>query len=241
MPYTLKQASAATGRERTTLLRGSNPAALGHARRSYRLLDHEPSELHRVYPPAESTCADDGDAEARTPDALTEALAEIRELRARLEAAEDGIRLREDVIADLRQQRDQEATERRQAQAADRTAVQISATHSRNHSDAYGGCGGAGDEHSMCCRKTVIPASLAKRPMRPPNRPDFMYEKSYRIGEMCETYRLMGFQHMHAELSFVFCRLMYIRKSFRYFWPIIRRPDWEPLRRPGWVPLSRPS
>ena len=53
--------------------------------------------------------------------------------------------------------------------------------------------------------------------------------------------RLMGFQHMHAEPSFLFCRLMHIRRSFRYFWPIIRRPDREPLRRPGWVPLSRPS
>src|SRR3954467_2955876 len=117
MPYTLKQASAATGRERTTLLRaiqsGKLSAMRDEATGSWII---EPSELHRVYPPAESTGADDGDAEARTPDALTEALAEIRELRARLEAAEDGIRLREDVIADLRQQRDQEATERRQAQ-----------------------------------------------------------------------------------------------------------------------------
>jgi hypothetical protein len=78
----------------------------------------EPAELHRVYPPADSddrTGADEPDAEVRTPDPQ-EAQSEIRELRARLEAAEAGNRLRDDVIADLRQQRDREAEERRQAQ-----------------------------------------------------------------------------------------------------------------------------
>ena len=42
---------------------------------------------------------------------------EIRELQIRLEAAEAGNKLRDDMIADLRQQRDREAEERRQAQA----------------------------------------------------------------------------------------------------------------------------
>jgi hypothetical protein len=89
VPYTLKQAAAATGRERTTLLRaiqgGKLSATRDEATGSWLI---EPAELHRVYPPAESTGADDEDAEVRTPHALAEALAEIRELRARLDAAE---------------------------------------------------------------------------------------------------------------------------------------------------------
>ena len=124
MPYTLRQAASATGRERTTLLRaiqaGKLSATRDEASGSWLI---EPAELHRVYPPAEAddrTGADNGDAEGRTSDSqvvVLAAQAEIGELRARLEAAQEGNRLRDDVIADLRRQRDREAEERRQAQA----------------------------------------------------------------------------------------------------------------------------
>ena len=80
------------------------------------------------------------------------AQAEIRELQIRLEAAEAGNKLRDDIITDLRQQRDREAEERRQAQAqlaemqAKLTAVltdQRSIGHRRSLSRvARGGAGG---------------------------------------------------------------------------------------------------
>src|SRR3954453_14237082 len=46
--------------------------------------------------------------------------------------------------------------------------------------------------------------------MRPPNRPDFMYEKPGRIEGMCENHRLMGFP-THA------CRaLVLVLSSYAY-------------------------
>src|SRR4051812_41015701 len=46
--------------------------------------------------------------------------------------------------------------------------------------------------------------------MRPPNRPDFMYEKPSRIEGMCENHRLMGFP-THA------CRaLVLVLSSYAY-------------------------
>jgi hypothetical protein len=60
-------------------------------------------ELHRVFPPLPHEAAHD--AVADVPRGGNDA-AEARELRARLDAAQEAIRFRDEVIADLRQQRD---------------------------------------------------------------------------------------------------------------------------------------
>jgi hypothetical protein len=70
----------------------------------------EPSELHRVYPPVALRTADDALRNHNGTDATAE-------LRARLDAAEAAVRFRDEVIADLRQQRDREAEERRRLTA----------------------------------------------------------------------------------------------------------------------------
>jgi hypothetical protein len=107
MAYTLAKAAAAVGRDRSSILRairsGKLSASRDEASGAWLI---EAGELHRLYPPA--TAQDDAqpDAQACTGDAA----AEIRELRALLEQ-ERQERQREradkdDVIADLRQQRD---------------------------------------------------------------------------------------------------------------------------------------
>src|SRR4051794_18409300 len=122
MPHTLRQAAKAVGKDRTTILRAVLSGKLSAARdETTGAWLIEPAELHRLYPPAAST----GGGAAHSPVRIsrhtgvrsTAALGEIRELQIQLEAAEAGNRLRDDMIADLRQQRDREAAERRQAQA----------------------------------------------------------------------------------------------------------------------------
>lgn len=113
MPLTLREAAAATGRNRTTLLRAIKAGTLSAIRDpATDAWVIEPAELHRVYPPAAHTGPDESDAAARTPDTRD---AEIRELRVRLDAAEKADRVRDETIADLRRRLDAEAAERRQA------------------------------------------------------------------------------------------------------------------------------
>jgi hypothetical protein len=105
MAYTLSEAARAAGRGKTTLLRMIRSGKLSAIRDP--VTDGwliEPAELHRLYPPAR-----------REPVHQTENGApRIAALEARLEAANDSIRVRDDMIAahrseieDLRQQRDQ--------------------------------------------------------------------------------------------------------------------------------------
>ncbi|HZT88918.1 MAG TPA: hypothetical protein VFA12_13180 [Stellaceae bacterium] len=107
MAYTLAKAAIAVGRDRSSILRaiksGKISATRDEASGAWLI---EAGELHRLYPPAVAQSAAQSDAEARTGDTA----AEIRELRALLEQ-ERQERQREradkdDVIADLRQQRD---------------------------------------------------------------------------------------------------------------------------------------
>ena len=118
MPHTLRQAAKAVGKDRTTLLRAVLSGRLSATREAATgawLI--EPAELHRLYPPLVGTGGSETHFPVRTGVRSTAALAEIRELQIRLEAAEGGNKLRDEMIADLRQQRDREAGERRQAQA----------------------------------------------------------------------------------------------------------------------------
>ena len=104
MTYTLTQAAKATGKSRSTVLRAIRAGRISAAR------DEqtggwviEPSELHRLY---QAVAADGGRSPGHDMPRNNGADAEIRELHARLEAAEARLTDRDDVIADLRQQRD---------------------------------------------------------------------------------------------------------------------------------------
>lgn len=94
--YSLAQAAAAVRRNRSSILRaikaGKISAVRDEATGEWRI---EPSELHRLYPAADAQ----GDAQANAQLRNDSAQVEIRELRARLAD-------KDDVIADLRQQRD---------------------------------------------------------------------------------------------------------------------------------------
>jgi hypothetical protein len=113
MAYSLAQAAKAVGRDRSTLLRmikiGRLSASRDEVTGAWAI---EPAELHRVYPPADPHAENQADAQARIPDST----ARIAALQAQIEAASDAIRVRDEVIADLRQDRDHAHAERRQVQ-----------------------------------------------------------------------------------------------------------------------------
>jgi hypothetical protein len=100
MTYTLAQAATAAGRNRSSVLRaiksGKISAVRDEATAEWRI---EPAELHRLYPVADAQGDAQRNAQLRNGDAQGE-------LRARLDAAQEAICFRDEVIADLRQQRD---------------------------------------------------------------------------------------------------------------------------------------
>ena len=114
MTYTLTQAAKATGKSRSTVLRAIRAGRISAAR------DEqtggwviEPSELHRLY---DAVAADGGHGPGHDMPRNNGADAEIRELRARLDAADARLTDKDEVIADLRQQRDQAQTQLAAAQ-----------------------------------------------------------------------------------------------------------------------------
>jgi septal ring factor EnvC (AmiA/AmiB activator) len=114
MPQTLGEAAKAVGKNRTTLLRavkaGKLSATYDNASGSWLI---EPAELFRVYPPAD---ADASPAQASAAMRSTSSSGEVRELRARLEAADHRFADAQDQIADLRHRLNRADEERRRAQ-----------------------------------------------------------------------------------------------------------------------------
>jgi uncharacterized coiled-coil protein SlyX len=105
MTYTLTTAAKATGKSRSTVLRAIRAGRISAKR------DEvtggwviEPSELHRLY---EAVAADGDRGPGHDMPRNNGVDAEVRELRARLEATEMRLADKDDVITDLRQQRDQ--------------------------------------------------------------------------------------------------------------------------------------
>src|SRR4051794_19039192 len=120
MSYTLGEAAKATGKSKAALSRAINKAALSRAIKLHKISANkqedgsfqiDPAELHRVYPPVQVQ-----QATQQLP-VNTDATAEIRELRAKLEAATERIADKDAVIDDLRQRLDAEGEERRKVQA----------------------------------------------------------------------------------------------------------------------------
>lgn len=103
MVYTLGEAAKATGKSKATISKAIKSGRVSARKDESGTFHIDPSELHRVYPPAVSS------EHMETP-ALTHARAEIdgtiRELQARLEAAHERISDKDAIISDLREDRD---------------------------------------------------------------------------------------------------------------------------------------
>ncbi len=115
--YTLGTAAKAAGKSKSTILRAIQHGLISAIKGPHGNYQIDPAELHQVYPPVASGAA----AQPATPpyappvgtlDA-TPLPAELRELQAKLEAAEQRLKDRAEVVEDLRQRLDAEAEERR--------------------------------------------------------------------------------------------------------------------------------
>src|SRR5689334_4451382 len=88
MPYNLVEAGAATGKGKSTILKAIKRGAISATRDTTGGWLIEPAELHRVYRPVSPVVSNDtSDNHSRRQDT-----AEMRELRARLDDAQDTIR-----------------------------------------------------------------------------------------------------------------------------------------------------
>lgn len=111
MSYTLGEAAKATGKSKAAISRAIKMHRISAVRQDDGSFSIDPAELHRVYPPVQV------EQEDQQLPLNTDTTAEIRELRAKLEAAAERIADKDAVIDDLRQRLDREGEERRQAQA----------------------------------------------------------------------------------------------------------------------------
>jgi uncharacterized coiled-coil DUF342 family protein len=111
LAYTLGEAARATGKSKAAISRAIKNHLLSAEKQSDGSYRIDPSELHRIYPPVST----DQVTHPLTIDAET--TGEIRELQAKLEAATQRLRDKDDVIDDLRRRLDAEAEERRKLTA----------------------------------------------------------------------------------------------------------------------------
>lgn len=103
MAYTLGEAAKATGKSKATISKAIKSGRISAQKGDTGSFHIDPSELHRVYPPTVSTeHKETPNSTFRTPEIdIT-----VRELQARLEAANERLSDKETVIADLREDRD---------------------------------------------------------------------------------------------------------------------------------------
>ena len=103
MVYTLGEAARATGKSKATISKAIKSGRLSARKDETGTFHIDPSELHRVYPPAVSS--EHKETPENTPE-KADIDGTIRELRARLEAAQERLSDKEAVISDLREDRD---------------------------------------------------------------------------------------------------------------------------------------
>jgi len=112
MAYSLGQAAKAAGISKTSLHRAINKGRLSAAKNDNGAYEIEPSELHRVYPPAA-----EGNS-AANPNLVRygtqETLAETEVLRREVELLRERLDDKDGVISDLRERLDQSEQERRE-------------------------------------------------------------------------------------------------------------------------------
>jgi hypothetical protein len=131
MAYSLMQAAEAAGRAKSTILRAIQSGKVSAIRDEITggwMID--PAELHRVYPVGANTVPVQNatppvqrSTEVQHRSATASLQARIEAVEARIAEMQEAQRLRDEVIADLRQQRDREGEERRQVQARLDTAT----------------------------------------------------------------------------------------------------------------------
>jgi hypothetical protein len=103
MPYNLAEAGAAVGRSKSSILRAIRKGALSAARNATTgEWAIEPAELFRAYSPVAPRSPEPTNGTARHDDGT----AELREVRARLEATEARLADSQDQVADLRRRLD---------------------------------------------------------------------------------------------------------------------------------------
>lgn len=103
MSYSLSEAAKAVGRTKPALLNAIQKGRISAKKNDLGQWEIDPSELHRVYRPVSQETRD---AERSLPELIEEKEAKIKELRTRLEAAEE---LKREVQArneELRRERD---------------------------------------------------------------------------------------------------------------------------------------
>jgi hypothetical protein len=103
MVYTLGEAAKATGKSKATISKAIKNGRISARKDETGTFHIDPSELHRVYPP---TVSYEREETRDTAPEKADIDGTIRELQARLEAAQERLSDKESMIADLREDRD---------------------------------------------------------------------------------------------------------------------------------------
>jgi hypothetical protein len=103
MVYTLGEAAKATGKSKATISKAIKCGRISAQKDETGTFHIDPSELHRVYPPAVYIEHNETPGNTRERADID---GTIRELQARLEAAHERLSDKETVISDLREDRD---------------------------------------------------------------------------------------------------------------------------------------
>jgi hypothetical protein len=103
MVYTLGEAARATGKSKATISKAIKSGRISAQKDETGTFHIDPSELHRVYPPTVSGEHSETPANTQMNGNID---VTIRELQARLEAAQERLSDKESVIADLKEDRD---------------------------------------------------------------------------------------------------------------------------------------
>ncbi len=111
MRYTLGEAAKATGKSKAAISRAIKNGSMSAEKQDNGSYKIDPAELHRVYPALKA------EQETQPFSVNPGEAGELRELQARLEAAEQRLRDKDNVIDDLRRRLDAESEERRRTQA----------------------------------------------------------------------------------------------------------------------------
>lgn len=103
MAYTLGEAAKATGKSKATISKAIKSGRISAVKGEGGVFQIDPAELHRVY---SLTVSNEHEETPSEPPANTESAGLVRELQARLEAAQERLADKESVISDLREDRD---------------------------------------------------------------------------------------------------------------------------------------
>ena len=104
MKYTLGEASKATGKSKTTISKAIKNGRISANKLENGSYEIDPSELHRVYPLIGKNTVENGHLE--TPKVTLKKTSDNSEILARLKLAEARLSDKDEIIDDLKQDRD---------------------------------------------------------------------------------------------------------------------------------------